>query len=120
MDDSRTVVLGGREITISAPSSYTERSEIWLLAADNRVRGIAAALGACWRGPGRPKVRYAACGYSPAVYGGRVLDELVERGYPLAEILRAGGVALEVLAGGLVTEQEVADAEGFSDAGEAA
>ena len=110
------IKLGGKPIKLEAPSSYAIRTEVWLLASENRTRGLAAALGVCWRGLGRPKVQYAECQYNPAVYGARVLDELVERGLPLADILRAGGEALRMMAAAMASAEDVSAAEGNSDA----
>ena len=81
------------------------------------VRGAAAALAMCWRGPKRPRTSYAQCSYNPLVFGQRVFDELTDRGVPLVELMQAAGAALELLAGGLVTEAEVTDAVGNSAAG---
>ena len=110
------VQIKGQTVTLQSPSSYTLRAEVWMLAAANQLRGLAAAVGMCWRGSGRPHVSYEACRYDAAIYGQRVLDELAERGLTLSEIFAAGGVALRLMTDGLVSEQSVSDAEGNSDA----
>jgi len=81
--------------------------EIVAAAASNWRRAFGAALGACWRGPGRPKVRYGSCDYNPLRYGGEVLDELDARGEDLEQVLAAAGEAFALLAEGMITEEEV-------------
>lgn len=111
----QTVTVGGQDVTLTCPTSFALRTEVWLLSAENRTRGLAAALGMCWLRPRRPKVSYQACQFSPARYGAAVLDELMERGIPLTDILRAGGVALEMMVDSLPTESMVKEAEGNSE-----
>lgn len=96
--------------------SFAVRHEIAAAAASNWRRGFVAALAVCWKGPGRPKTSYASCDYNPLAYGGKVLDELLEQGHDLAEVLAAGTQAFNVLAEDLITEAEVSEAEGNSDA----
>ena len=104
---SRSANVGEREIRLEAPGSMTIRHEIVASAASNWRRAFGAALGACWRGPGRPKVRYGSCDYNPLRYGGEVLDELDERGEDLEEVLAAAGAAFGMLAEGMISEEEV-------------
>lgn len=112
---NKTVEIGAREISLSPPSSLTIRHEIVASAADNWKRSFGAALGSCWRGLGRPKVKYARCDYNPLKYGGEVIDELIERGEDITEIITAGGIAFQMLADGLISEKEVADVENFTE-----
>ena len=116
----KTVTLGGIDIEIGPPASYTVRAEIWKAATKNMDRAFAAALGACWRSKGRPKAKYDAHGYNPLAYGGAVLDELVGRGLDPAEVFAAGGVAYLHCARGFIREKEVKDRVGFSKAPEPA
>lgn len=118
MADETKVKILGREHVLKAPPSYAVRSEIVGAAVDNWRRAYVAALGIC--APGlRLRTRYERCGYSPLVYGAAVLDELVAGGVGQEEIWHAAGVAFGVLARTIVTELEVADAEGFSAPGDA-
>jgi hypothetical protein len=48
------------------------------------------------------------------LFGGAVLEELLTRGVSFVQITEAGAAALGVLADGLVTADEVSDAEDFS------
>lgn len=105
-----------RTLKLEAPKSFTVRHEIVASAKSNWMRAFVAALAVCWKGPGRPKVSYSSCEYNPLMYGGKVLDELLEHGYDLAELLEAGAEALNLLAEDLLTEAEVTEAEGNSDA----
>jgi hypothetical protein len=126
-----SVTVGGRTLpTRSAPgghlvvpSSLAVLSEVVLLAPRAPTRAAAAALGVCWRGPGTPKTRLEQCQYDLALYGGRVLDELVARGggtpTAFAEVMSAGGVALRMILDKMPREQEVATLADFSAAHEA-
>lgn len=112
------VKLGERTVKLRAPASYALRVEITSAAATNAQRAFCAALAACWseESLGRPTVRYAACGYNPLDFGGRVLDELAGRGIPTREILAAGARAWDLLSDGVLTHDEVTEAEGNSGA----
>lgn len=114
-----TVQLGGKDVRLEAPRSYTVRTDIVLLERRNRLRAMMAALGVCWRGASRPKVTYDQAGWDPAAYGGAVLDELVERGIAPAEAFRAGAEAMGLILDGWVWEPELEQAEGNSDGEEA-
>jgi len=114
-----TVQIGGKDVRLEAPRSYTVRTDIILLERRNRLRAILAALGVCWRGGTRPKAEYDQCGYDPAVYGGAVLDELVERGIAPSEAFAAGTEAMRLLADGWFWESDLKAAEGNSDGEEA-
>lgn len=104
---SRSAKVGDREIQMEPPGSMTIRHEIVAAAASNWRRAFGAALGTCWRGPGRPKVRYSSCDYNPLKYGGEVLDELDARGEAMEEVLAAAGEAFGMLAEGMISEGEV-------------
>ena len=122
MSVTRTnVVLAGTEIELRRPDSYTIRAEVVALDVTSWLRARGAALGYCWGARKRAWLATtpAACRHDAAVYGQRIIDGLVARGVPMREILEAGLVASKLCAGGLPTEQEVADAEDFSDPVEA-
>ena len=115
MAEPTTVQIGERDVTLSAPSSLTVRHEITASASSNWRRSFGAALGACWRGVGRPKVKYSGCEYNPLRYGGEVIDELVARGEPVQDVLKAGGIAFGILSAELIAESEVAAVEDFTE-----
>ena len=97
----------------------TVRYELLQAAEENPMRGMAAAVGACWSSGGRPKARLAGCRHNVMVYGGQVLDELLARGVDLPSFADAGRQALILLAGSLPVAADVDAAEGFSEAGAA-
>lgn len=112
------VKLGDLEVTLQAPGSYAIRAEITRAGWSNASRAYAAALGACWSSPRkeRPSIKYAACEYSPLVYGQRVIDELVGRGFGYFEIQAAGGLAWALCSQDLLSGEEVASQEaGFQE-----
>ena len=117
MAEDTTVKLGGVDVRLAVPTSYTQRTEVWLAAQDNHVRGSAAALAMCWRGPKRPRTSYSQSSFNPLIFGQKVHDELRGRGIPLVELMQAQSAALLLITTGLVTDVEVTEAEGNSGAG---
>lgn len=117
MDETpRVVHLAGKPVRLAIPPSYSLAQDIVLAAATNPLRAFAAALGACWTGPGRPKATYQGCGYSAHAFGGQVRDELVGRGVPSNDITAAGSEAFTLLAEVIIPADEVDQAEGNSEA----
>jgi len=134
------VEVGDYTIELRAPASYVVCSEIITAAAfafsaldeagddvppelvSRSIRVAAAALGACWQGEGRPKVRYSSC--DVLRLGGQVLDELVgQRHVPTQQVVDAGRQALDVLGervqASMPTEDEVEDTANFTVLAEA-
>ena len=128
------ITVGEHQVELRAPSSYVVCSEIITAAAfvfdaiddagddvpselvSRSIRVAAAALGACWQGEGRPKVRYASG--DGLRLGGQVLDELVgQRRVSTQQVVDAGRQALGVLGdrvqASMPTEAEVEDTANF-------
>lgn len=106
---------------LELPPALAVRWDVVQLGTNNAHRGFAAALGVCWRGPGRPKAttRYNAA--DPAEFAGRVLEELLERdGVDMADVLEAGGRAFALIARSIVGQDEVNAALGNSESAAAA
>lgn len=100
-----------QDAALALPGSMAVRWDIARLYDGNESRALAAALGVCWTGPGRPPVRYTPG--NPAAYGGAVIDELLARaGVSYADILEGGARAFSLIAGSLVSEAEVKEQEG--------
>lgn len=116
MSESKIVHIGGRDVVLTVPKSYALRTEVWLAANENHIRGSMAALAMCWKGPGRPRTQYSRAGYNPLVFGAQVMDEMIDRGLTLQELMPAGAAAIQLVVGGLVTDEEVKEAEGNSEA----
>lgn len=114
--DAPIVTIGPHQVRIAAPGSFTTCTRIQTVAAHDSVCGIGAALGACWRGPGRPKV---PLGQDMARFGSQFLDACVREGLPPAELRRAGTVAMQAIAAQVETFgsfwEDVEDAEGNSE-----
>lgn len=110
----RQVQLKGVEVSLGLPDSMAWRTEIWLASADNQLRAGAAALAACWQSSHKPKVNYAACGYSVPVFGGQVYNWLIDRGVPQAEIWAASSAALDLIFESLPHSKAVDEAVGFT------
>ncbi len=115
---SNQVKVGKRTVELVVPTDYEICADIFTASAINFQRALAAALGVCWsdRSLGRPKIRYAQCHHSALEYGGRVINELHEHGVPLKDVLAAGAVAFDLVTAQVVTEDEVEDAVGNSEA----
>ena len=106
---SVVVQLGTHTVALKAPASFLVRREIALAVGTNPIRGLCAALGACWGG--KPlKVKY---NYQPLPYGGEVFDELMALGVPEADIYAAASKALELCVD-VPTEEAVARAADFT------
>ncbi len=106
------VTLGRFTVTLKKPSSFTLAREVTMAVGTSAIRGLGAALGACWGG----KSLKATYKYDALAYGGAVVDELMALGVPEAEIYAAGKIALDLVIESLPREEAVAQAEGFSEA----
>jgi len=114
---NKTVSLGDETITLAVPSSMAVRYDLLSAGGVNWGRAACAALALSWHSPrkSRPKARYR---FDPLEFGGRVMDELVDRGHPPPEIVAAGILAWNAATEGLLTVSEVEEAEGNSEAPE--
>lgn len=110
------VVLGGQAMRLQRPLSTAVCLEIVAYRRANATRAMGAALGVTMPFLQAPKVTYDECQYSVGVYGARVIDELLGRGWDLDEITDASLEALRLLAHGLPTRRQVKEAEGNSGA----
>ena len=108
---SVTVTLGTHTVPLKPPASFLVRREIALAVGTNPIRGLCAALGACWAGKAL-KAKYT---YQPLPYGGEVFDELMALGVPEADIYAAASKALELCVDA-PTEEAVARAASFTPA----
>ncbi len=106
--------VGPHQITLTLPASVSIKWDIVRAAANNSDRAFAAALAACWDGPGRPKAKYAAFSYNPLPFGGAVMDELAARGVPVVDIVNVGAVAWKLICDAMVPADEVEEQAGFS------
>ena len=107
------VKLGNYEIPLKKPNGYMLSRDVGLAMQKNALRGLVAALGACWGG--KPlKATLAGSGYDACAWGGAIFDELMTLGIPEEQIYEAAGEALRLLTGG-PTEEGVSRAAGFSD-----
>lgn len=86
------------EARLAAPGSPGLRASVLMLAESNPIAFAGAALGLCWSGPGRPKVKI-----SPAdigAYGIKVYDEVVQRdGVTLADFWEAASRSVDLIVG---------------------
>jgi len=106
---SVVVQIGAHTVPLKPPASFLVRREIALAVGTNPIRGLCAALGACWAGKAL-KAKYT---YQPLPYGGEVFDELMALGVPEADIYAAASKALELCVD-VPTEEAVARAAGFT------
>lgn len=99
---------------LEIPGSMAIRMDVVMLFESNQHRALAAALGVCWRGEGRPSTPWKAT--DPAEYGGRIIDELAARGVGYNDIMAGGVKAYTLIAKSLVDGEAVDEALGNSDA----
>ena len=109
--------INGQEIALQMPKSFAVRNEIAAAGVQNLHRAVMAALGVCWQGSARPRVKYESS-YSPLIYGGQVTDELCnDRGIAWVDAFSAGVVAYRLICESLPREDEVSRIEGNSEDG---
>ena len=99
------------DVQLVRPSSFAERLDVSVAVRANPHRGLACALGLCWPRV-RRRVPYKG---DPATFGGQVLDHLEAEGADFGDVMTAGSAALDLCLD-IVTESEVKEAEGNSDA----
>lgn len=103
--------------TFELPLSHHQRLCVVKLGTAPDL-AFAAAIGLCWRGPGRPSVRWNAA--DPAGYGEAVFDELIGRaGVTHGEIIEVGAELWNQILDSLPTADEVKEASGNSEREEA-
>ena len=106
------IKLGKFTGTLRKPASFMTAREVTMAVGTSAIRGLGAALGACWSG----KSLKATYKYDALAYGGSVVDELMALGVPEAEIYAAGKIALDLVIDSLPREEAVAQAETFTEA----
>lgn len=109
-----TVTIGGHEVTLARPDDYVVRTEVWELGLRSMTKARGAALGLCWRGLRRPETSPRMAALDIAEYGASVWRELCERGLPKISLLRAGNIAYRLITDGLITGDDLEEAEGNS------
>ena len=107
------VKLGKFTAELRKPASFMVSREVTVALGANALRGLGAALGACW-GSKPLKATVAGFKYDMLAYGGAVVDELVGLGVPEADVYAAGSKAVDLIVASLPREEEVATAEGFT------
>lgn len=114
------VQISGRRVRLAVPKSATVATECVGMLANSPTRGLAACLAACWQAggsKGAPKASLAACNYNVGMWGGKVLDELLSgKRIKIDELRPIGMVAYTLLAGSLITEEEVKSTVDFTEA----
>ena len=106
------IELSGDTYRAELPESFAMRDDLVSAAADNWRRASCAALGLCCEGL-NIKATYRQSGFNPLVYGGRVLDELADRGLDRTLIVAAGMSAWSQVAASMISEPEVKEEEAF-------
>lgn len=108
------VKLGKFTVELKKPTSFMLAREVTVALGSNALRGLGAALGACW---GAKPLKATPDGYkfNTLAYGGAVIDELVALGVPEADVYAAGSKAVDIIVASLPREEEVATAEGFTE-----
>lgn len=114
---ARSNALRPSRATMELPASYHQRLCVIKLGT-NVDLAFAAAIGLCWRGQGRPSVRWSAA--DPAAYAEAVFDELIARpGVTHGEIIEVGAKLWQEIFETLPTADEVKEAAGNSEREEA-
>ena len=112
---SKTVNMGPLgAVELRLPASTLVRYEVLRRVESHHERAMCSALGLCWGG--RQRLPRYETTHDARVHGDRVFEALVQAGVKPSAIFAAGAEALDLLAEGLISEEEVAEAEGNSDA----
>lgn len=114
-------------IRLTRPRDYARAIAIQRIGQqeDEPVIAMAAALGLCWQAgtsDKKPKAQWVKC-RGVWRYGESILNELIGRGWGIANVMVAGQKALPIVVGMLhdmIGEDEVKTAEGFTVAAEGA
>jgi len=113
---ARAALLRPSLATMELPVSHHQRLCVVKLGTNPEL-AFAAAIGLCWRGPGRPSARWTAA--DPAAYAEAVFDELIGRsGVTYGEIVEVGAGLFSRIVDSLPTAIEVKEASGNSQPGE--
>ena len=109
--------INGKDVDLTAPQSVADCYDVLNAISGNAIRGQAAALGLCARGPGRPGVRLkdkSVAGWLQ--YGGAIVDYYQGAGVPLSDWIDAAQAAVDLVAHAIAgtTADEVTEAEGNS------
>ena len=117
--------LGAVEVT--KPRSFSVVSDLcaeWNETATRAklARLCAAAIGVCWDRDNNDKSPpvYDTTAADPIGYGGVVLDWLHAQRAPMSEVYQSGGAIMSELFGMIPTEDEVLQAENFTEPGSVA
>jgi hypothetical protein len=120
MDNNEEYTLkdnkGEYKFRLAPPNSESDRWCITTLASDNQWFAVCAALGACWRGPGRPKTKVESHKYNYAKFGKAVFDELRAREFDIEKALEVGSVAFIMCTEGIISAEDVEATADFSEA----
>lgn len=107
MSDPVEVTLLGKTFALSGVKSFATRNEVVASGGQNPTRALAAALGLSLPPSAiRLKTKYGPP-FDPLTYGGEVIDELLERGSTILEVIAAGEVAYTAMARSLPSFEEV-------------
>lgn len=116
------ITIGKKEFDPIMPRNTAKR-EILRAATQNPPRACAAALGiVCGEKLDRMlaqnghRTTYKGCGFDPLAYGGELLDALEALGVNPLQIVEQGAAALSWLAESMVSEAEVIERVGNSEA----
>lgn len=104
------------EFNLSAPASKAQRLSITSCASSNQIYAVFAALGACWRGAARPKVKISSVNHDFLKYGQAVCDELADRGFDIAEMMEVAAEAFTLCMVGIISAEDVKQNEDFIEA----
>jgi len=115
-----TLDIGGQSVTFQPIEAAHLRMDLAQGMFQNQTRAFAAALALAWVGDGKPKASLSRCRYDVLQFGGLVINELVKRGISAMQVITYGAAVYArcVTLDGIVSEDEVKEAAGFSDDGE--
>ena len=119
MSKKTIVTIQGQEVELVVPSSQAEVFAVIEIGPKTPAFSAAAALGLCWPRhvpwPGKARPEMLRARFDGLVYGANVIDSLRDADVPMGEIIQAGIAAFELLPPTMVSPDEMAAVEAFSD-----
>ena len=110
------LTVGEHTFTPVVPTGFGECYEVAMSVSSSQTAAFGAALGVCWSGAGAPAGSLARSHYNATEYGIGVVNELVDRGIPVNQVLAAGLTCWTMVAAvALPSADEVDATEDFTD-----
>ncbi|MBT7101751.1 hypothetical protein HN937_30520 [Candidatus Poribacteria bacterium] len=114
------VTIKGQEVELATPTSQSEMLAAIEIGDRHPKFAMAACLAISWpahtKWPGGARPNMVRARYDGITLGAKVIDGLMAHGVTLAEVIMAGTAAWAMVLPLVITDEEVAAMEGFTEA----